>query len=166
MRIISTTTYVLNSFRLIFFFLLLFVWNNIYAQNNLPDFTSVVEKNIPAVVIVNATKNIQSNFNNSPFNSPEVPKDLRDYFGRFFDPKNGNNQIERQVPSFGSGFILTNDGYIMTNNHVVSNSDEILITLSDQSVLEATLIGSDPRSDLALLKVDGRRFTNSVYRYN
>ena len=156
MRIISTATHILNSFKLIFFFSLVFIWNNVYAQNNLPDFTSVVEKNIPAVVIVNATKKIQSNFNNSPFNSPEVPKDLRDYFGRFFDPKNNNNQIDRQVPSFGSGFILTNDGYIMTNNHVVSNSDEILITLSDQSVLEATLIGSDSRSDLALLKVDGR----------
>ena len=62
MRIISTATHILNSFKLIFFFSLVFIWNNVYAQNNLPDFTSVVEKNIPAVVIVNATKKIQSNF--------------------------------------------------------------------------------------------------------
>ena len=108
------------------------------------------------MVIVNATKQVKNNFNNSPFNSPDIPDDLRDYFGRFFDPKNNNNQIERQMPSVGSGFILTSDGYIMTNNHVVSDSIEISITLSDETVLEAKLIGSDSRSDLALLKVDGK----------
>ena len=129
---------------------------NVFSQTGLPDFTTVVEKNIPAVVIVNATKTVQAGFNNSPFNSPDIPDELRDYFGKFFDPKNGNNQNQRSTPSFGSGFILTSDGYIMTNNHVVSNSSEILITLSDETVLEAQLIGSDSRSDLALLKVDGK----------
>ena len=143
--------------QLLFFILTLSFSSNVFSQTNLPDFTSVVEKNIPAVVIVNATKQGKNNFNNSPFNSPDIPDDLRDYFGRFFDPKNNNNnQIERQMPSVGSGFILTSDGYIMTNNHVVSDSIEISITLSDETVLEAKLIGSDSRSDLALLKVDGK----------
>ena len=143
--------------QLLFFILTLSFSSNVFSQTNLPDFTSVVEKNIPAVVIVNATKQVKNNFNNSPFNSPDIPDDLRDYFGRFFDPKNNNNnQIERQMPSVGSGFILTSDGYIMTNNHVVSDSIEISITLSDETVLEAKLIGSDSRSDLALLKVDGK----------
>ena len=144
----------LKPFRLILLFVFLFSGSNIYAQNNLPDFTSVVEKNIPAVVIVNAVRKTTNNFNNSPFNSPEIPEDLRDYFGRFFDDHDGNNRIERRTPAFGSGFILTKNGYIMTNNHVISNSSEITITLSNQTVLEAELIGSDPRSDLALLKVD------------
>tara|TARA_B100000029_G_scaffold162079_1_gene158061 strand:- start:3719 stop:5131 length:1413 start_codon:yes stop_codon:yes gene_type:complete len=146
-----------KSFLKLTLFALAFTYlTNVFSQTGLPDFTTVVEKNIPAVVIVNATKTVQAGFNNSPFNSPDIPDELRDYFGKFFDPKNGNNQNQRSTPSFGSGFILTNDGYIMTNNHVVSNSSEILITLSDETVLEAQLIGSDPRSDLALLKVDGK----------
>ena len=146
-----------KSFLKLTLFALAFTYlTNVFSQTGLPDFTIVVEKNIPAVVIVNATKTVQADFNNSPFNSPDIPDELRDYFGKFFDPKNGNNQNQRSTPSFGSGFILTNDGYIMTNNHVVSNSSEILITLSDETVLEAQLIGSDSRSDLALLKVDGR----------
>ncbi|MEC8996509.1 MAG: Do family serine endopeptidase [Pseudomonadota bacterium] len=146
-----------KSFLKLTLFTLAFTYlTNVFSQTGLPDFTTVVEKNIPAVVIVNATKTVQAGFNNSPFNSPDIPDELRDYFGKFFDPKNGNNQNQRSTPSFGSGFILTNDGYIMTNNHVVSNSSEILITLSDETVLEAQLIGSDSRSDLALLKVDGR----------
>lgn len=146
-----------KSFLKLTLFALAFTYlTNVFSQTGLPDFTTVVEKNIPAVVIVNATKTVQADFNNSPFNSPDIPDELRDYFGKFFDPKNGNNQNQRSTPSFGSGFILTSDGYIMTNNHVVSNSSEILITLSDETVLEAQLIGSDPRSDLALLKVDGK----------
>ncbi|MEC9205574.1 MAG: Do family serine endopeptidase [Pseudomonadota bacterium] len=154
MQTINQQKFPLLFFRLTFLSILLFFSHNSYAEKNFPDFTSVVEKNIPAVVIVNAVKQIPNNFKNSPFNSPEIPEDLRDYFGRFFDDRNGNKNIERQTPAFGSGFILTNDGYIMTNNHVVSNSNEITVTLSDQTVLEAKLIGSDPRSDLALLKVD------------
>ncbi len=146
-----------KSFLKLTLFALAFTYlTNVFSQTGLPDFTTVVEKNIPAVVIVNATKTVQADFNNSPFNSPDIPDELRDYFGKFFDPKNGNNQNQRSTPSFGSGFILTSDGYIMTNNHVVSNSSEILITLSDETVLEAQLIGSDSRSDLALLKVDGK----------
>ena len=146
-----------KSFLKLTLFALAFTYlTNVFSQTGLPDFTTVVEKNIPAVVIVNATKTVQADFNNSPFNSPDIPDELRDYFGKFFDPKNGNNQNQRSTPSFGSGFILTSDGYIMTNNHVISNSSEILITLSDETVLEAQLIGSDPRSDLALLKVDGK----------
>ena len=146
-----------KSFLKLTIFALAFTYlTNVFSQTGLPDFTTVVEKNIPAVVIVNATKTVQADFNNSPFNSPDIPDELRDYFGKFFDPKNGNNQNQRSTPSFGSGFILTSDGYIMTNNHVISNSSEILITLSDETVLEAQLIGSDPRSDLALLKVDGK----------
>ena len=60
----------------------------------------------------------------------------------------------RQTPSFGSGFIISQDGYVMTNNHVVSGADEITITLNDESIHNAELVGSDKRSDLALLKID------------
>ena len=63
---------------------------------------------------------------------------------------------ERRAPSSGSGFILSGDGYIMTNHHVVNGADKIMILTNDQSTYEAELIGSDKRSDLALLKIDSR----------
>ena len=124
-----------------------------YSNPSYPNFTEVVEKNIPAVVIVHAKKKIMSN-NNINQNMPNLPDELKPFLDKFFDGENGNPSEPRKAPSFGSGFILTKDGYIMTNNHVIANSDEITITMSDQTELSAKLVGSDKRSDLALLKVD------------
>jgi len=124
-----------------------------YSNPSYPNFTEVVEKNIPAVVIVHAKKKILGN-NNINQNMPNLPDELKPFLDKFFDGENGNPSEPRKAPSFGSGFILTKDGYIMTNNHVIANSDEITITMSDQTELSAKLIGSDERSDLALLKVD------------
>ncbi len=122
------------------------------AELGLPNFTGVVEKNIPAVVIVNAKKNAPTGNMPREFNSPDMPDEFKDYFDKFFNERENQGQ-QRQTPSFGSGFILSKDGYIMTNHHVVKDANEIIITLSDQTELEAKLIGSDKRSDLALLKV-------------
>ena len=124
-----------------------------YSNPSYPNFTEVVEKNIPAVVIVHAKKKILGN-NNINQNMPNLPEELKPFLDKFFDGENGNPNEPRKAPSFGSGFILTKDGYIMTNNHVIANSDEITITMSDQTELSAKLVGSDKRSDLALLKVD------------
>ena len=124
-----------------------------YSNPSYPNFTEVVEKNIPAVVIVHAKKKILGN-NNINQNMPNLPEELKPFLDKFFDGENGNPSEPRKAPSFGSGFILTKDGYIMTNNHVIANSDEITITMSDQTELSAKLVGSDKRSDLALLKVD------------
>ena len=124
-----------------------------YSNPSYPNFTEVVEKNIPAVVIVHAKKKILDN-NNINQNMPNLPDELKPFLDKFFDGENGNPSEPRKAPSFGSGFILTKDGYIMTNNHVIANSDEITITMSDQTELSAKLVGSDERSDLALLKVD------------
>ena len=124
-----------------------------YSNPSYPNFTEVVEKNIPAVVIVHAKKKILGN-NNINQNMPNLPDELKPFLDKFFDGENGNPSEPRKAPSFGSGFILTKDGYIMTNNHVIANSDEITITMSDQTELSAKLVGSDERSDLALLKVD------------
>ena len=87
-------------------------------------------------------------------NIPDLPDEFKPFFDKFFDEEQNAPRGSRKAPSFGSGFILTNDGYIMTNNHVISNADEIMVTLSDQTELSAKLVGSDKRSDLALLKVD------------
>ena len=118
--------------------------------NTLPDFTNIVDKNIDAVVIVNA---IRASTTSPNTNMPNIPDEFKPFFERFFENNpNPNNQF-RQTPSFGSGFILSDDGYVMTNNHVIENSTEITVTLNDGSVMPAKLIGTDQRSDLALLKV-------------
>ena len=134
---------------------ILFIFNPIvgHSDASYPNFTEVVEKNIPAVVIVHAKKTISNSPSMNP-NIPNLPDEFKPFFDKFFDEEQNTPRGSRQAPSFGSGFILTDDGYIMTNNHVISNSDEITVTLSDQTELAAKLIGSDKRSDLALLKVE------------
>ncbi len=134
---------------------ILFTFNPIvgHSDASYPNFTEVVEKNIPAVVIVHAKKTISNSPSMNP-NIPNLPDEFKPFFDKFFDEEQNTPRGSRQAPSFGSGFILTDDGYIMTNNHVISNSDEITVTLSDQTELAAKLIGSDKRSDLALLKVE------------
>ena len=134
---------------------LIFISSEVFSDSALPNFTEVVEKNIPSVVIVNAKKNISQN-NNANLNIPNIPDEFKPFIDKFFNgqpPSMPDNQ-SRTTPSFGSGFILSKDGYIMTNNHVISNADEITIRLSDDTILEAQLIGQDKRSDLALLKVE------------
>ena len=144
----------LKSIYSVLFFFSLTIQN--VSANTLPDFTGIVDNNIDAVVIVNAVKSGTTN-PNQQFNIPNLPDEFKPFFEKFFEnnPNSPDNNI-RQTPSFGSGFILSDDGYIMTNNHVISNSNEISITLNDGSVLPAELIGSDERSDLALLKVSAK----------
>ena len=113
----------------------------------LPDFTTLVEKYSASVVNVSTTRKVSTSrsFRNGGRDNP-----LRRFFPE--SPRPEGPSRERQ--SLGSGFIISSDGYILTNNHVVDNSEKIVIQLSDRRVLEAELIGADPRSDLALLKVD------------
>ena len=136
---------------ILFFILFTFsVISNTAKANSFPDFTSIVDKNINSVVIVNAKKNITKN---STQIKPELPEEFKPFFDRFFENNPLPNDQFRPTPSFGSGFIISTDGYIMTNNHVVSGADEITITLNDETIHKAELIGSDKRSDLALLKI-------------
>ena len=118
-----------------------------------PDFTNIVEENMPAVVIVNATRAVSSSNGQNQFQTPPgMPDEFNDLFKKFFDEN--QRSPERRAPSSGSGFILSTDGYIMTNHHVVNGASKILILTNDKSSYEAKLIGSDKRSDLALLKID------------
>jgi len=118
-----------------------------------PDFTNIVEQNMPAVVIVNATRTVSSSSGQNRFQTPPgMPDEFNDLFKKFFDEN--QSSPERRAPSSGSGFILSSDGYIMTNHHVVNGANKILILTNDKSSYEAKLIGSDKRSDLALLKID------------
>ncbi|HEY5646624.1 MAG TPA: DegQ family serine endoprotease [Pseudomonadales bacterium] len=117
----------------------------------LPDFTRLVEQNAAAVVNISSVRRIDSPESDAPRSRSE---ELDEFFRRFFPPERGGSPPPYLRPrSLGSGFVLA-DGYILTNNHVVEEADEIVVRFSDRRELNAELIGADPRSDLALLKVE------------
>lgn len=131
------------------------------ANYNLPDFTDLVEKASPAVVNIRTTERIRSRGN-----SPE-DDEMAEFFRRFFGvpmpgmptpPRRGQPQQppqgEEQSRGVGSGFIISQDGYVMTNAHVVADAETIYVTLPDKREFKAKLIGSDKRTDVALLKIE------------
>lgn len=136
------------------FFLIGFIFNQA-AGAQLPDFTDLVKKGGAAVVNVSTTqKAVDSGQQQLPdeLQMPEgTPFD--DFFRHFFQGPGAPGFVPRETKSLGSGFIISSDGYILTNHHVVKNADEIVVKLQDRRELEAKLIGSDPRTDIALLKV-------------
>ena len=123
-----------------------------YAQF-LPDFTQLVEQSAPAIVNVRIRSTIAGDNSFDDFDGDrEELEEFLEFFGdRFPD---GFDMGERQSASLGSGFIISEDGYIVTNHHVIDGADEITITLNDQRQYTAEIIGSDPRSDLALIKIE------------
>ena len=117
----------------------------------LPDFTKLVEKNAPAVVNISTVGESAS----SRRAQPQPRSDELEEFFRFFGPPGRGGRPSLRPPrSLGSGFIISKDGYILTNNHVVDDASEIIVRLSDRRELEAVLVGSDVRADLAVLKVE------------
>ncbi|MCU1715927.1 DegQ family serine endoprotease [Pseudomonas sp. 5P_3.1_Bac2] len=134
------------------------------AQANLPDFTELVQEASPAVVNISTRQKLPERAvaGAGQLNIPDLeglPPIFREFFERSMpqaprNPDNGGRQREAQ--SLGSGFIISADGYVLTNNHVIADADEIIVRLSDRSELQAKLIGADPRSDVALLKIDGK----------
>lgn len=131
----------------------------VFAQaalaQSLPDFTKLVQKYSPAVVNI-STKQKPQRATALPkgFDIPDLPEDspLRDFLKRFFGEEGPPEEFDAE--SLGSGFIISHDGYILTNYHVIKNAEEILVRLSDRRELEAKVIGADERSDIALLKID------------
>jgi serine protease Do len=123
--------------------------------SGLPDFTELVEDSVPAVVNIQVTQ--FGNRVTPDSEGAENPHDLEqmpEFFRRFFEApgRPGYGTPDRQ--GAGSGFIIERDGYIMTNHHVVEGADEIIVRLADRREFEAELIGSDPLSDVALLKIN------------
>ena len=119
------------------------------------DLTKAAESSVNAVVHIRATQT-------SKMQEVEVRDPFSDFFGEFFGQRGGGTQ-KRQIQTperrgFGSGVIISKDGYIVTNNHVVAGADEITVKLNDERELQGRIVGTDPATDLALIKIEGDDF--------
>lgn len=130
------------------------------GAQGLPDFTELVEKVGPAVVGIRTTERVRS-----ARGGPEMDEDMLEFFRRFGIPVPNQRpnprapqqpapDMEPQQRGVGSGFVLSADGYVMTNAHVVDGADEVIVTLTDGREFKAKPIGADKRSDVALVKID------------
>ena len=118
-------------------------------------FADLAEKLLPSVVNISTTQTIENK------TGPEMPQlppgsPFEDFFKEFFD-RNQQGNRSRKATSLGSGFFIGDKGYVVTNNHVIQDADEITVILHDDTRLKAELIGRDQKSDLAVLKVKSDR---------
>jgi serine protease Do len=143
--------------RVLLVWLLFCLPSALYAQaRELPDFTDLAEKQGPTVVNISTTQMRERR------SAPQVPNleeddPLYDFFRRFVPrPPGPGGQAPRDYESrsLGSGFIISSDGYVLTNAHVVDAADEITVSLTDKREFKARVIGADKRTDLALIKID------------
>lgn len=128
-------------------------------------FAPLAKRVKPAVVNISTTIKLKpqkqmnpfQQFGGSPFGGPRMgPRGgqqdpFDEFFEKYFD---GSPQQEREQHSLGSGFIINEDGYILTNNHVIEKADEIIVRLSDKHKYKAKIVGSDPKTDVAVIKID------------
>ena len=128
------------------------------AQRELPDFTRLVEEQGNAVVNISTTQAIRR-----PTSLPQVPgmedEEVLEFFRRFIPRQPGPGPAPGPGPrsesrSLGSGFIISTDGYVLTNAHVVEAADEITVKFTDKREFKAKVIGADKRTDIALIKID------------
>ncbi|WP_298634426.1 trypsin-like peptidase domain-containing protein [uncultured Umboniibacter sp.] len=115
------------------------------SANQFPDLVDLIDNNSPSVVKIEV-ESVRE------VGRRQMPEGMPDMFRRFFDePRNRGPQ---RAQSSGSGFVISDDGYILTNDHVVANGDTIVVRFPDQREYDAEVVGQDPRSDLALLKIE------------
>ena len=128
-----------------------------YAKD-LPDFTELAEKHGAEVVNISVTQNIHADPNAMPFPGMEGDEQMQEFFKRFGIPgmpgQGGVPQQDYKSQSLGSGFIISSDGYILTNAHVVNEADEVIVKLFDKREFKAKIIGTDKRTDVALVKIE------------
>ena len=118
------------------------------------DLTQAAENSVHAVVHIRSTQT-------SKVQEVEVRDPFSDFFGEFFGGRGGTQRRQVQTPErtgFGSGVIISKDGYIVTNNHVIDGADEISVKLNDNREFKGRVIGTDPSTDLALVKIEGDDF--------
>lgn len=149
------------------FFMLAACWAlaSFAVAADLPDFTALVEKNNKAVVNISTSQKVAASEKPQMPEGFDVPEGtpLDEFFKHYFGEGGpgsqggggeGDGAGPSEVKSLGSGFIISPDGYVLTNQHVVKDADEIVVRLQDRRELVAKLVGSDKRSDIALLKID------------
>ena len=146
------------------------------ASRTLPDFTDLVEIVGPSVVNIRTIDKVAVNpvagpnpNNGGPNSGGPSDEELQELFRRFFgmpppgkpgtpgqprQPNRPQQQPEEQPRGVGSGFILTNDGFIMTNAHVVDGADQVIVTLTDKREFTARIVGADKRTDVAVVKIE------------
>jgi len=131
------------------------------AHADLPDFTQLVEKNGPSVVNVTAShgegasaRDDASDDEDGDGSDQQMPDILRRFFGPGGPGAGGGARPRGFGESLGSGFIISSDGYVLTNNHVVAGAEKVVVRLSDRRELDAKIVGTDEKSDVALLKVN------------
>ncbi|MGP1676366.1 MAG: DegQ family serine endoprotease [Burkholderiales bacterium] len=126
-----------------------------YAQaRELPDFTELVEKQGPAVVNISTAQTMRAHPNVPQMPNLDEDDPFFEFFRRFMPPNPGESPREFSTRSLGSGFIISADGYILTNAHVVDGADEITVRLTDKREFKAKVIGADKRTDVALIRID------------
>ncbi len=120
----------------------------------LPDFTQLVETQGRAVVNISTVQTRQMGVEQIFPQIPNLPEDspFHDFFRRYMQPHSGPRKYESR--SLGSGFIISNDGYILTNAHVIDSADEITVKLADKREFKAKVIGADKKTDVALIKIE------------
>ncbi len=116
----------------------------------LPSFADVVERVNPSVVFIRIGRRAQAQ--ERPRN---VPPEFQDFFRRYSEPRYSTGQ--------GSGFIVSRDGYILTNNHVVADADQVTVRLSDNREFTARVIGRDPNTDVAVIKIDATDLPTAAF---
>ena len=131
------------------------------AARGLPDFTDLVDQVGPSVVNIRTLEKVSNN----SAEALGMDEDMLEFFRRFGlpvpnvprqrSPKGGQSE-EEQPRGVGSGFILTADGYVMTNAHVVDGADEVIVTLTDKREFKAKIVGADKRTDVAVVKIDAK----------
>ncbi len=143
-------------------FILLLMSQQSLAQ--LPDFTGIVEEAKDSVVNISTSKKIKSSSLKKQFDVPDFPdgSPFGELFKKFFDHDQFGYK-DRETSSLGSGFIISKDGYVLTNHHVIDGADEVIVRLNNRDEYDASVVGSDKDSDIALLKIDGKNLPTLKY---
>ena len=144
--------------RMLWFLMVFFLTGAAHAQQ-LPDFTGLVSEASPSVVSVMATRTAEAQAQLRGAPGSDEDAEMQEFFRRFFGQPGmpGGPRAPQDRTSLGTGFIISADGYILTNHHVIDGADDIHVQLTDRRELSARLVGSDAETDVALLKVDETR---------
>jgi serine protease Do len=132
-------------------FVIFFAVNISHAKSAPDSFADLAEKLSPSVVNISTTTVIEDKSRQMPSFPPGSP--FEEFFKQFDQP----DGKKRKAQSLGSGFIIDETGYVITNNHVIDNAEKIMVILYDDTSFEATVVGKDPKTDVALLKIDPKK---------